>query len=352
MSAWFRPIAQCGPARPEGALALAGSWCWFTHAERIERRGGSEIVPATEIPDGLRARLCAPRPPLAGLGLDIPRIMGIVNATPDSFSDGGLHAAPEAAAAHARRLLAEGADLLDIGGESTRPGAAEVPEEEEIARTRPVIAALAGTEGEAAAPVSIDTRKARVAEAALAAGARIVNDVSALGFDPRMAPTVARSGAFLCLMHSRGTPETMQRLTGYDDVLLDVYDALEARIAAAEAAGIARARIVVDPGIGFAKTEAQNLALLARLELFHGLGCPILLGASRKRFIGSIGDEPEATRRVAGSLGVALAALAKGVQIVRVHDVGATWQAMRLWWAASGLPGRLPARPLRMGGKR
>ncbi len=344
MSVYFRAIAHCGPARPEEALDLAGSWCWFTHAERIERGGRSAVVPAAQIPDEVLRRLCAPRPPVAGLGMDIPRIMGIVNATPDSFSDGGQHAEAAQAAAHARQLAQEGADILDIGGQSTRPGAAEVPVGEEISRTAPVIAALE----DLAAPISIDTRKAEVARAALDAGAVIVNDVSGLSFDPQMAETVAKSGACLCLMHSRGTPETMAEQTGYEDVLLDVFDALKARVETAEAAGIGRERIIVDPGIGFAKTQEQNLALLARLELFHGLGCPILLGASRKRFIGVIGDEPLAHRRAPGSLAVALAALAKGVQIVRVHDVDATWQAMRLWWASMGLSGgqsgRLPMR--------
>ena len=226
-------------------------------------------------------------------------------------------------------MVADGASLLDIGGESTRPGAAEVPVADEIARTEPVIAALRG----AGVPLSIDTRKAAVAQAALAAGAGIVNDVSALTFDAGLAAVVAAAEVPLVLMHARGTPATMQNDPVYDDVLLDVYDWLEGRIAAAEAAGIARGRIVVDPGIGFGKTAAHNLALIRGLALFHGLGCPVLLGASRKRFIGTISGEDRADRRVAGSLAVALAGAAQGAQLLRVHDVAETRGALALWRA-------------------
>jgi dihydropteroate synthase len=229
-------------------------------------------------------------------------------------------------------MALDGAALLDIGGESTRPGAAEVPVAEEIARTEPVIAALRG----AGLPLSIDTRKAEVARAALAAGAAIVNDVSALTFDAGLAGVVAAAGVPLVLMHAQGTPATMQDAPVYDDVLLDVYDWLEARIAAAEAAGIARGRIVVDPGIGFGKTAAHNLALIRGLSLFHGLGCPLLLGASRKRFIGMISGEERADRRVAGSLAVALAGAAQGAQLLRVHDVAETRAALALARAISG----------------
>ena len=228
-------------------------------------------------------------------------------------------------------MAAAGADILDIGGESTRPGAGVVPEPEEIARTAPLIAALRAA-GQVP-PVSVDTRKAGVARAALDAGAVLVNDVSALGYDSGMAALVAGRGAALCLMHAQGTPETMQAAPRYDNVLLDVYDFLEARLALAEAAGIARARILVDPGIGFGKTEAHNLALLRGLSLFHGLGCPILLGASRKRFIGSIGGAGQADARGPGTLAVTLAAVAQGVQLHRVHDVAEVAQGLRLWQA-------------------
>ncbi len=330
MSYW-RPLAQAGRLRPEGALPIAGGWTWFTHAARLERGAAPRVLPVAEVPHEVLIRISAPRAPVARLALDRPRIMAILNATPDSFSDGGLHAAPQAALDGARRLIAEGADLLDMGGESTRPGAAPVPAGEEAARVVPVIRAMAA---EWDGPISIDTRKAEVAERAVEAGAGLVNDVSALTYDAGMAGLVAESGLPVCLMHARGDPQTMQDAPEYDDVLLDVYDFLAARIAAAEAAGIARDRIVVDPGIGFGKTVAHNLALLEGLSLFHALGCPVLLGASRKRFIGALGAAPEARDRMPGSLAVALAGLAQGVQIVRVHDMGATRQAVRLWRAA------------------
>jgi len=231
------------------------------------------------------------------------------------------------------RKMAAAADVIDIGGESTRPGAVEVTAGEEIGRTAPVIAAL--REGGLDLSISIDTRKASVAAAALAAGANWVNDVTALRFDAAMAGSVAKAGCPVILMHSIATPETMQDDPVYDDVLLDVFDALRARVAVAEAAGIARERIAIDPGIGFGKTLQHNLTLLSRLSLFHDLGLPLLLGASRKRFIGTIGAEAEAARRMPGSIAVALAGVAQGAQIIRVHDVAETRQALSLWQAVT-----------------
>lgn len=329
---YTRPIAMTDPARPAGAYPLAGGWAWFSHVELIERQGPSRIVAACDLDAETRDRLSAPRPDFAGLTLDRPRVMGILNVTPDSFSDGGLFLKPEAALMQARRMAA-GADILDIGGESTRPGAVDVAQAEEIARTAPVIAAMraAGLD----VPVSIDTRKAAVAEAAFAAGASILNDVTALQFDPAMAATAARLGAPVILMHSIATPATMQDDPEYDDVLLDVYDALAARLAAAEAAGIARHRLAIDPGIGFGKTLQHNLTLLSRLSLFHNLGVPVLLGASRKRFIGTISAEGDAQKRLPGSLAVALAGVAQGMQMIRVHDVAETRQALSLWLAST-----------------
>ena len=327
---YYRLLPQTDPARPADALPLAGGWCWFDRIEVLRRDGPPRVIAATEAPPEVLDRLTAPRAPVAGLTLDRPRIMGILNVTPDSFSDGGDHLAPATAQAHARAMADAGAAILDIGGDSTRPGAADVPVPEEIARTAPVIAALAG-----GTPISIDTRKAAVAQAALAAGAALVNDVSAFLHDPAMAGVVAAAGVPVCLMHAQGTPQTMQADPRYDDVLLDVYDHLAARVAAAEAAGIARARILVDPGIGFGKTQAHNLALLARLSLFHALGCPILLGVSRKRFIGTIGQAPEPRARMPGSVAVALAGVAQGAQVIRVHDVAETRQALALWQAVT-----------------
>ena len=327
---YWRPIAMSDPARPESALPLAGGWCWFDRVETWERGGPRRLLPASDLPPEMRDRLTAPRMPVAGLALDAPRVMGILNVTPDSFSDGGRHFSQAQALDHARGMVAAGAEMIDIGGESTRPGAEDVPVPEEISRTAPV---TAGWVAESGVPVSIDTRKAAVAEAAVAAGAALVNDVTGLSYDPEMAGVVAQSGAALCLMHSRGTPGTMNALTGYDDVLAEVYDRLDTAVAEAEAAGIPRNRIVVDPGIGFAKTAEQNLILMRGLSLFHGLGCGILLGVSRKRFIGTIGGADVPRERMAGSVAVALAGIAQGAQIVRVHDVAETAQAIRLWQA-------------------
>lgn len=333
---YHRPLVMSDGARPSGAFTLAGGALWFDRVEVLERGRAPRLVAAMDLPPEVVRALTAPRPSLAGLDLSRPRLMGILNVTPDSFSDGGLFLAPDAARAQARAMAVD-ADILDIGGESTRPGAAEVSAEEEEARVAPVIASL--REGGLSVPISVDTRKTRVARAALTAGADIVNDVSALGFDAALGPLVAARAVPVVLMHSIATPATMQNDPQYEDVLLDVYDALAARIAAAEAMGIDRARIVVDPGIGFGKTVAHNLALLRGLALFHALGCPILLGASRKRFIGSIGRTDAAGSRLPGSLAVALAGIAQGAQILRVHDVAETRQALRLWRAATGPAG-------------
>jgi dihydropteroate synthase len=329
---YIRPIAMTDPARPLGALPLAGGWTWFSHVEVIERDAPPRLLAVADLDGEARDRLSAPRPDFGGLRMDRPRIMGILNVTPDSFSDGGQFLRPEAALMQARKMAA-GADILDIGGESTRPGAVDVDEAEEVARTAPVIAAL--REAGLDIPISIDTRKAAVAEAAFSAGASILNDVTALQFDPAMAATAERRNAPVILMHSIATPATMQNDPEYDDVLLDVYDALAARIAAAEAAGIPRARIAVDPGIGFGKTLQHNLILLSRLSLFHNLGVPVLLGASRKRFIGTISAESDAQKRLPGSLAVALAGVAQGMQMIRVHDVAETRQAVSLWQAST-----------------
>lgn len=331
---YFRPIAQTDPVRPPEALPLAGGWVWFSHVEHLTRSGSRGLVPVQSLPAAVLRRLSAPRAAVAGLSMDRPRLMGILNVTPDSFSDGGRFDRPEAAVAHALALAAAGADLLDIGGESTRPGAAEVGVGDEIARTAPVIRALRARG--VTLPISIDTRKAPVVRAALQAGARFVNDVAALSYDPQIVDEVATARVPLCLMHAQGTPATMQADPRYADVLLDVYDFLEARIAQAEAAGIPRSRIIVDPGIGFGKTVAHNLALLRGLSLFHMTGCAVLLGASRKRFIGALGGGEAAARadaRGAGTLAVTLQGLQQGVQIHRLHDIVEAKQALRLWQA-------------------
>lgn len=321
MRRYFRPV-PC----TTGRFALAGGWARFDQVELLQRGAAPRLMPADEIPPEALDLLRRPRPNWGGLTLDQPRIMGIVNATPDSFSDGGSYEP----VTQGWRLMQDGADLLDIGGESTRPGAQTVSIPEEITRVTPVIKALSGT-----VPISADTRKAEVALAAAEAGAVIINDVSGLDFDPQMAGAIAGTGLSLCLMHAQGVPETMQNDPRYGDVVLDVYDALAERIARAEAAGISRTQICVDPGIGFGKTVAHNLALLGRISLFHGLGVPILLGASRKSFIGHVAEEPETDQRLPGSLAVTLAAMAQGVQIHRVHDVAEHVQACALWRAVT-----------------
>ena len=326
---YYRPIPCHDAARPAGALSLAGGWLWFDRVEVLQRGAAPRLIAAADLPPEARHRLTAPRPDFAGLPMDRPRLMGILNVTPDSFSDGGRFLAPQAALQQGREMAGAGAEILDIGGESTRPGAVLVPEAEEIARTAPVIAALRA--GGIDAAISIDTRKAAVAQAALAAGASFVNDVSAFSFDAGLKPLVAQAAAPVCLMHAQGTPQTMQHDPRYEDVLLDVYDFLAEKLAEAEAAGIPRAQIMVDPGIGFGKTLDHNLTLIRGLSLFHGLGCPILLGVSRKKFIGTIGGEAEASRRAPGSVAVALAGVAQGAQVLRVHDVWETRQALSLW---------------------
>jgi dihydropteroate synthase len=316
----------------------------FAAAEIAERNGAvarRRLVSAADLVQGaapaglapLLQRLQEPRSPIAGLPLDRPRVMGIVNVTPDSFSDGGRWLDPQAAIAHGLQLEAEGADLLDIGGESTRPGAEPIGVDEELRRVIPVIAALAS---KVRAPLSIDTRNAEVMRRAADAGARIINDVAALGHDPAALRVAAGTGLPVVLMHAQGDPRTMQLAPRYDDVVLDVYDWLDGRIAACEAAGIPRARIVVDPGIGFGKTVDHNLALIARLSILHGLGCPILLGASRKSFIGRLSGGAPADQRMPGSVAAALLGAAQGAQILRVHDVAATRQALAVWEAADG----------------
>jgi dihydropteroate synthase len=265
------------------------------------------------------------------LSLDRPRIMGVLNVTPDSFWDGGRFLDPSAAIEHARRMLADGADILDIGGESTRPGAAPAPEADEIARVIPLVEALRSECDARGVPLCVDTRKPAVMRAAIAAGATLVNDVAALAA-PGALEAVAASDAAVCLMHMRGEPATMQRAPHYDDVVAEVKAFLAERAAACERAGIAGDRIVVDPGFGFGKTVGHNLALLRRLGDIVALGFPVAIGASRKSTIGALTGR-EGGERAAGSLAAALAAVAHGAAIVRVHDVRETVDALKVWWA-------------------
>ena len=256
-----------------------------------------------------------------------PLVMGILNVTPDSFYDGGRHFEFDTAVAAAEQMRADGADYVDVGGESTRPGAAPVSENEEMDRVLPVIEALVPHLKDGVR-LSIDTRKPRVAEAAIAAGAHIWNDVTALEFAPDSLETAVRLGVPVILMHARGTPETMQDDPQYDDVVSEVRDYLADRIAACEAAGIPRDRLIVDPGIGFGKTVEHNVALIRHMAAFTDLGCEVMLGASRKRFIASLDRGGDADERLGGSLAAVLAAWRQGASWFRVHDVAATRQAL------------------------
>lgn len=265
----------------------------------------------------------------AGLSLDRPRVMGVVNVTPDSFSDGGDAFNRDAAVVRGLRLAIEGADILDIGGESTRPGAVPVSVTEELDRVIPVIERLVG-EG---ALVSVDTRHAPVMAEAVKAGAKIINDVSALTTDPDSLIVAANSGADVVMMHMAGTPETMQANPHYDDVIADIKSYLAGRIEAAVQAGIAAHKIAIDPGIGFGKSLDHNLALIKHLDAFQDLAVPVLLGVSRKSFIGKISGIDDPKQRLGGSLAAGLYGVAKGARILRVHDVAATVQAIALWTA-------------------
>lgn len=356
---YLRPIALLSgwvavdAIRQGHALSLAGGDIAFTACEVTTRSRNNPGPPrrylagvpelrSTDVSDdmlGLLVPLTSARPPVCGLTFDRTQVMGVVNVTPDSFSDGGDHMRPDQAVAHAIDLIDSGADLLDIGGESTRPGAQPVSLGEELDRILPVIRGLASMP----VPLSVDTRKAAVMEQAAKAGVALINDVSALTHDPQAMATIAAGDLPVILMHSLDDPQVMQDDPRYEDVALDIFDYLRDRIDACVAAGIDRNRILVDPGIGFGKTLAHNLALLEQLTLFHGLGCPLVLGVSRKRFIAAVSDEEQfgeesATKpgnRLGGSLSAAMAGLAQGVQILRVHDVAETVQAAKVWKAAN-----------------
>ncbi|WP_149541342.1 dihydropteroate synthase [Siccirubricoccus phaeus] len=329
----LEPLAlTTGPAAAHG-LPFQGGPTGFLLARLIEDGAERGIIPARAIPEGWRDLLppiTAAPPPFAGIVPKLPGgplVMGIVNVTPDSFSGDGVAAA--AAIAQGQAMLDSGADILDIGGESTRPGAAPVPPAEEIARTLPVIRALAPL-----APLSIDTRNAATMAAALDAGARIVNDIAALRHDSDAPALLRRTGAPVVLMHMLGTdPRRMQDDPRYADVAIEVFTFLRDRIASL---GLPPSQVAVDPGIGFGKTLAHNLALLDRLPILAGLGCPILLGASRKGSLGRLTGVTDPGRRLAPSLAAALAATARGAAILRVHDVAETVQALKVWRAATG----------------
>ena len=337
---------------PDGAAARMGNGLiWFQGYELTAldgaRRMARVTIPVADfanaiaaLPDGLAQRalqlaanISAQRPPLVAgdrtIRFDAPQVMAILNITPDSFSDGGKHMGdPQAAADAGFAMAAAGAALIDVGGESTRPRAPKLWEGDEIKRIAPVIKRLAA----AGVPVSVDTRKAAVMEAALAAGAHVVNDVSALAHDPRSLEVVARAGCPVILMHAPSAgDDPHDNPAGYGDVVADVFDHLESRIAACLAAGVARERIMVDPGLGFGKSLADNLALVNGLATFQGLGVPLLFAGSRKRLIGALSNEAPAADRLGGSVALAFRAAQLGAQMVRVHDVQESVQALHLW---------------------
>jgi dihydropteroate synthase len=349
---YFRPTAFIdAPFGFDGQFSrLAGGLQFFAAWEMIAveggRRAGQALIPIDRVDDilsdvsasqadaarAVMAHILAPRAPTT-LGarmvrLDQPQVMAILNMTPDSFSGGNaLLDDPAAAADMAVAMAAQGAAIIDIGGESTRPGAADVWEEDEKKRVLPLITHLCAS----GTALSIDTRKAAVMEASLAAGAHMINDVSALLYDPRALDVVSRSSCPVVLMHYPGSPTSPHARDTYSDPLIEVYDWLSDRIDAVVAGGVDRARIIIDPGIGFGKGVAANLALLNGLSLFHGLGCPILLGASRKRLIGALSNEAPADARLGGSVALALKGAEQGAQIMRVHDVPETVQALHIW---------------------
>ena len=321
---------------------LAGGLNWFAAVELLKVEDGkrvtSELVSVQDVASRIDDLTSTQWEALTGqrtalslgertIRLDQPQVMGIVNATPDSFSDGGRFGDPGDAAAAGARMSEAGAAIVDVGGESTRPGAKPVWEGDEVERAIPVIRQLAA----GGTAVSVDTRKAEVMSAAIDAGARLINDVSALTYDPRSAGVVAKANVPIVLMHHQGPPETMQQNPRYDDVVVEVYDWFEERIATAEEAGISRSNILIDIGFGFGKSVAHNLELMNNLALFHSLGCPIVVGASRKRTIGALSNEAPADERLGGSLAFALKAVEQGAQIVRVHDVPETVQALKIW---------------------
>jgi dihydropteroate synthase len=350
---YIRPLGLIGGEAARAAVAagwalpLGGGPAAFTACEiwsRDAREGAARtVLPAADLAPWLdrqsgadrartarlRDRLLAPPSWPRGLPQRQPLIMGVVNVTPDSFSDGGQFVEPGAAVAHGLRLHAAGADIVDVGGESTRPGAAAVAADEEISRVIPVVEALAG----AGVLVSIDTRKAAVMRAAVAAGAGMINDISALRHDPESLAVAGASGVPVVLMHSQGEPATMQVQPTYEIAALDVFDHLAARVQAWTDAGFERSRLLIDPGIGFGKTAEHNLEILSQLGLYLGLGQPLLVGVSRKSFIGRIAGGAPPQQRLPGSLAAAVCCVAAGATVLRVHDVAATQQAVAVWQA-------------------
>lgn len=326
---YYRPIIIKSSKGSTRSYKLAGGWAFFENVEVIQRNGKPKIIKAENLPKKVLHNLTIKRQSLFNLSFSSPHVMGILNVTPDSFSDGGKYSELECAFEEFTKMMNYGAAIIDIGGESTRPGADPITVSEEISRISPILEKIRSSGIDL--PISVDTRKSEVWDISKQLGADMLNDISSLSYDKEMKKLVVNQNIPICVMHSKGVPKSMNSEAVYDNVLLDVYDFLENVVEDCVELGISKNNIIVDPGIGFAKTLEHNLTLLRGLSIFHSLGCPILVGASRKRFIKTIGLQDDPLKISAGSIAVALEAISQGVQILRVHDVFETVQALRLW---------------------
>ena len=332
MTSYFRPIVRTGSPKSKNSIFLAETNYWVSEAEEIKFGKKTKLVSINDVPDWWKKRWLKKRSDILGMEFGFPKLMGILNVTPDSFSDGGNHLDLDAALNQAKFMAENGVDIIDIGGESTRPGALTVPILEEIRRIEPVIN---GISARSKIPISVDTRKADVASAARKAGASMVNDVSGFTFDPDLMPYCSKYKLPVCVMHMKGSPENMQNNPKYENILIEVFDFLENQIGRLVQAGISRDQIIADVGIGFGKNIGHNLALIKNISLFHGLGVPLLLGVSRKSIISNVAKVEKPSDRVHGSISLAISALGQGVQVFRVHDVAETRQAFDLWVAVN-----------------
>ena len=332
MTSYFRPIVRIGSPRSKNSIFLAETNYWVSEAEEIKFGKKTKLVSINDVPDWWKKRWLKKRSDILGMEFGFPKLMGILNVTPDSFSDGGNHVELDAALNQAKFMEQNGVDIIDIGGESTRPGALTVPILEEIKRIEPVIN---GISSRSKIPISVDTRKSDVASAARKAGASMVNDVSGFTFDNNLLSFCSKYKLPVCVMHMKGSPENMQNNPKYKNILIDVFDFLENQIGVLVQAGISRDHIIADVGIGFGKNKGHNLALVKNISLFHGLGVPLLLGVSRKSIISNVARVEKMSDRVHGSISLAISALGQGVQLFRVHDVAETKQAFDLWVAVN-----------------
>ena len=332
MTSYFRPIIRTGSPRSKNSIFFAETKYWISEAEEMKVGETAKLISINDVPDWWKNRWLKKRSDILGMEFGFPKLMGILNVTPDSFSDGGQHVKLDAALNHAKFMEENGVDIIDIGGESTRPGALTVPILEEIKRIEPVIK---GISARSKIPISIDTRKSKVAAAAHRAGASMVNDVSGFTFDPDLLFYCSKYKLPVCVMHMQGSPENMQNNPKYENILIEVFDFLENQIAMLVKAGVSKDHIIADVGIGFGKNLKHNLTLIKNISFFHGLGVPLLLGVSRKSIVSNVAKVKKISDRVHGSISLAISALGQGVQLFRVHDVAETKQAFDLWVAVN-----------------